>query len=203
MTSITISRRVALGGLAGAAIAPAFPAHALSTADAETFINSVLSELRGLLKDDADGAPGAAKFLSLLEAKAALPQVAKFAVGRAWRDMSDAQRNAYNEAFRTYIAKTYQKRFGEYAGEDILISSSRDLGRKGVLVKSVLTRPNGQDFDIEWLVSDRAGPVKLADIVFEGVSLSVTLREMFGGMIDKQNGDIDAFVNDLKASEGA
>lgn len=203
MTSMTISRRIALGGLVGAAIAPAFPALALSTTDAEAFIKTVLEDLRRLLREKADGQAGAAKFLTLLEEKAALPLVAKFAAGRSWRDMSSAQQSAYNDAFRNYIAKTYQKRFGEYAGEDIIVSSSRDLGSKGVLVKSTLTRPNGQDFDIEWLVSDRAGPVKLADIVFEGVSLSVTLRELFGGMIEKNNGDIDAFVNDLKASEGA
>ena len=53
------------------------------------------------------------------------------------------------------------------------------------------------------ILRNRAGPVKLADIVFEGVSLSVTLRELFGGMIDKHNGDIDQFIADLKASEGA
>ncbi|MGB0412007.1 MAG: MlaC/ttg2D family ABC transporter substrate-binding protein [Pikeienuella sp.] len=203
MTSFTISRRVALSGILGAAVAPAFPALALGTDEAEAFIKTILGELRELLKEDDAGPEGTAKFLKLLDAKAALPLVGKFAVGRSWREMSEAQRTSFQAAFRNYIAKTYQKRFGDYAGEDILIASSRDLGKKGVLVKSALTRPNGQEFDIEWLVSDRAGPTKLADIVFEGVSLSVTLRELFGGMIEQRGGDIDAFIADLASSEGA
>lgn len=203
MTGFTLSRRAALGGLVGLTVAPAFPALALDVAGAEGFVQTILSELRKLIENKAEGAKGAAQFLLLLEEKAALPQFGKFAAGRAWRDMSGGQQDAYQDAFKNYIAKTYQKRFGDFAGEDIVISGSRDLGSKGVLVQSQLTRPNGQSFDIEWLVSDRAGPVKLADIVFEGVSLSITMRELFGGMVDKRNGDIDGFIADLQASEGA
>ena len=40
-------------------------------------------------------------------------------------------------------------------------------------------------------------------IFFEGISLSITLREVFGGMVDKRNGDIELFIQDLNASEGA
>jgi phospholipid transport system substrate-binding protein len=203
MTGIIISRRAALGGLIGLGIAPALPAFALDTTGAEGFVRTILTELRTLLQTKSDGEGGAARFLALLEDKAALPQFGKFAAGRAWRDMSGVQQDTYMDAFKNYIAKTYQKRFGDYAGEDIVISGSRDLGSKGVLVQSALTRPNGQSFDIEWLVSDRIGPIKLADIVFEGVSLSITMRELFGGMVDKRNGDIDAFIAGLKASEGA
>jgi ABC-type transporter MlaC component len=43
----------------------------------------------------------------------------------------------------------------------------------------------------------------VADIIFEGISLSITLREVFGGMVDKRNGDIDLFIQDLNASDGA
>ena len=203
MKDLTISRRAVIGGLAGLGLVPVFPAWALSVSDAEGFIKTVLEELRDLIRNKIDGEVGAARFLALLEDKAALPQFGKFAVGRAWRDMSPAQQDAYMAAFKDYIAKTYQKRFGDYAGEDIVISSSRDLGKKGVLVQSQLTRPNGQSFDIEWLVSDRLGPTKLADIVFEGVSLSITMRELFGGMLEQRNGDIDSFIADLAASEGA
>ncbi|MDG1432324.1 MAG: ABC transporter substrate-binding protein [Paracoccaceae bacterium] len=203
MTDFTLSRRAAVGGLIGLGIAPAFPAFALDVGSAEGFVKSILAELRDLIQNKLDGEAGATRFLALLEDKAALPQFGKFAAGRAWRDMSGAQQAAYQDAFKNYIAKTYQKRFGDYAGEDIVVTSSRDLGDKGVLVQSQLTRPNGQNFDIEWLVSDRLGPTKLADIVFEGVSLSITMRELFGGMVDKRNGDIDAFIADLQKSEGA
>ena len=72
-----------------------------------------------------------------------------------------------------------------------------------MLVKSALKRAGQPDTTVEWLVTDRLGPPKIADVVFEGISLSITLRELFGGMVEKRNGDIDLFIQDLEASEGA
>lgn len=203
MTSVLLNRRAALCLISAAMVAPATGAAALTQPDAEEFVRGAISALRGLIDEGAKGEEGAAKFISLLEEKAALPQLGKFAVGRSWRGMTNSQRESYQHAFRTYIARTYAKRFGDYAGEDIEVTGSVDAGRKGVLVKSELVRPSAANIEIEWLVTDRLGPLKLADLLFEGVSLSITMRELFGSMIDKRGGDVDQFITDLAASEGA
>ncbi|MEL7462832.1 MAG: ABC transporter substrate-binding protein [Pseudomonadota bacterium] len=200
----SLSRRGFSGLALGAAIAFAAPtAQALSTSEAEVFVESVVADLRGLVENGRSGPEGAAEFLALLETKASLDAVGKFAVGRNWLEMSDAQKSAYGAAFRNYISKTYQNRFGEYAGEDIVLNGSVDAGRKGVLVKSLLKRPSTEGIVVEWLVSDRSGKTRLSDIVFEGVSLAITLREIFGGMIEKRGGNMDQFIADLAASSGA
>ncbi|MFV0473446.1 MAG: phospholipid-binding protein MlaC, partial [Pikeienuella sp.] len=166
-------------------------------------VNGVIADLRTLINNGRSGAEGAAEFLALLERKTSLSQVAGFAMGRTWREMSDAQKSAYQDAFRSYISRTYQNRFGEYSGENIEVTGSVDAGQKGVLVKSNVIRPSAAPVVLEWLVSDRSGQPLLADVVFEGVSLAITLRETFGGMVEKRNGDIDLFIADLAASEGA
>ena len=199
-----VTRRAFAGLVFGGVAALAAPAaHALSTAEAETFIEGVVADLRTLVDNGKSGPEGAAEFLSLLERKASLDAVGKFAVGRSWLEMSDAQKTAYGAAFRSYISQTYQNRFGEYAGEDVVLNGSVDAGRKGVLVKSLLKRPSAESIVVEWLVSDRSGETRLSDIVFEGVSLAITLREIFGGMIESRGGDIDKFIADLAASSGA
>lgn len=195
-----ITRRGALGLLGGAStLALASPSVALGGPEAEGFVTNVIADLRSLVTRKAS----ASDFLSLLDQKGAIPQVGQFAMGRNWREMSGGQQSAYQAAFRGYISRTYAKRFGDYSGEDIVVIGSTDAGKKGVLVKSVLKSPTAQDSILEWLVTDRLGPTKIADIVFEGISLSITLREVFGGMVDKRNGDIDLFIQDLNASEGA
>lgn len=197
--STTFTRRGVAALLAGASVAIANPAAALSGAEAESFIEGVIADLKKLVQAKADSD----QFLALLEQKCAVRQVGKFAMARNWREMSDTQQNAYQAAFRGYISRTYAKRFGDYSGEDIIVNGSVDAGRKGVLVKSTLKNPPGQNAAVEWLVTDRLGPAKIADIIFEGISLSITLREVFGGMVEKRNGDIDLFIADLNASEGA
>ncbi len=196
-------RAAVIGALAGLVALRAGGARALGGPDAEGFVKAVVDELRGLITNGDASESGALKFLSILERRSALDAVAKFAVGRTWLDMSDAQKAEYEEAFRAYIARTYQKRFGEYAGEDIIVTGSVDAGKKGILVKSTLKRPSAEDITVEWLVSDRSGQVLLSDMLFEGVSLAITLRETFGGMIETRNGDIDKFIADLKSSESA
>ncbi len=198
--TLNITRRGAFGLFAGASVLViARPSLALGASEAEGFVTTVIADLRRLVESKA----GSGQFLSLLEMKGAVPQVGKFAMARNWREMSGGQQDAYQAAFRGYISRTYAKRFGDYRGEDIVVTGSTDAGRKGVLVKSVLKRPNAQDTTVEWLVTDRLGPPKIADIVFEGISLSITLREVFGGMVDKRNGNIDLFIQDLNASDGA
>ncbi|MEM7524222.1 MAG: ABC transporter substrate-binding protein [Pseudomonadota bacterium] len=198
------TRRSALALAVGAAaLVSAGPAAALDAGAARTFVEEVVVELRRLVDNKLDGPDGAAEFLTLLERRASLTAVGKFAVGRSWREMSDTQQADYQTAFRSYISRTYQNRFGEYAGEDIDVTGAVDAGRKGVLVTSVLKRPGAASVAVEWLVSDRSGETRLSDILFEGVSLAITLRETFGGMIDKRNGDVDRFIKDLAASDGA
>ena len=198
------TRRGALAlGLGAASLSLAAPALALSPSEAEAFVDGVIADLRGIIDGGDAGPAGAARFLALLEEKAAIDAVAKFAMGRSWLDMSGDQQTAYGSAFRTYISQTYQSRFGEYAGEDLIVTGSLDAGSKGVLVKSLLKRPQAEDIVVEWLVSDRSGAVLLSDIVFEGVSLAITLRETFGGMVETRGGDIDRFIADLAASKGA
>lgn len=204
MTMMTFSRRRAIAVTCGGVLAlQGFRAAALSTTEAESFVTGVIEELRKLINDGRDGAEGAAEFLALLERKSSLEAVGKFAIGRTWRDMSAPQQAAYQEAFRGYISRTYQNRFNEYNGEDIIVVGAIDAGAKGVLVKSRLTRPSAKPVEVEWLVSDRSGAPLLSDVVFEGVSLAITLRETFGGMLEKRKGDIDAFIKDLGASSGA
>lgn len=198
--AMNTTRRGALSLLAGVpALALAGPSLALGASEAEGFVTTVIGDLRRLV----EGGAGPDQFLALLEAKAAVSQVGKFAMARNWREMSGGQQDAFQAAFRGYISRTYAKRFAEYQGEDVMVTGSTDAGSKGVLVKSVLKRPGAQDTAVEWLVTDRLGPPKIADIVFEGISLSITLREVFGGMVEKRNGDIDRFIADLNTAEGA
>ena len=197
---MNISRRSAITLLAGGSVmALAGPVWALGAAEAEGLVTSIIADLRTLVDKDADPV----RFLDLLDRKVAVPQVGKFAMARNWREMNSGQQDAYQAAFRGYISRTYAKRFGDYSGEDIVVTGSTDAGSKGILVKSVLKRPNAKDTTVEWLVTDRLGAPRVADIIFEGISLSITLREVFGGMVEKRNGNIDLFISDLNASEGA
>lgn len=197
---MTITRRRLLSALAAGAACLAAPgrALALAPAEAERFVDRLVAELSTLVQSGAPKAEQEAGFRDLFERYAAVPQVTRFVMGIAWRDMTEAQRAAFGDAFLDYVARVYTRLLEDYQGETIVVTGSTDFGSKGVLVTSRGVGERVDQTPIEWLVSDRGGDgPRLVDITAEGVSLLQTQRQEFAAMLDKRNGDVDRFIEDL------
>ncbi len=192
---LLLTRRQSLA-LTVAALA-ATPARALEPSEAQGFVRALIDEATEIVRRDARGGARPEEFLRFLREKAALQAIARFTMGLNWRDMSDAQRARFVEAFEGYAARVYAARVGDYADQTIEIVGAQDAGRKGVLVRSLLKTPGAQDISVEWLVDDRSGAPQLVDLIAEGVSLSISQREEFAAMVEQRGGDIERFIADL------
>jgi len=191
-------------GLIGAAGAVAFiaavpSAWALTPDDAKAHVQRTLEELKSLLRQDGVAVSRAPRLRQIMETRANMPLIAKFAAGRIWREMNDVQQSRYADAFSHYVSITYARRFDEYSGDPIIdVTRARDVGRKGILVESPIKLGNGEPpVAVEWLVSDRAGAVQIVDLVIEGVSMAITLRDELASMFVKRGNDVDALIRDL------
>lgn len=191
-----LNRRTLLA-FALAVTMPSGAAWALSPSEAERFVESLGTELREIVQEATPGDPRADAFLDLFRRTTALSDIGRFTMGRHWPEMSDAQRAAFLEAFERYAARAYTNRLGDYDGQRLEVRGSQDVGRRGILVRTVLIQPNAQDLQIDWLINDRNGEPQVVDIVAEGVSLSIAQREEFAGMVERRGGDYDRFISDL------
>ena len=189
-----------MGGLALALAAAPAPAPALTPEDARAHVRAAVDAVLGLVRGGGSAAQKAAGLRDILDRFAALPQIARFAAGRAWREMSEAQQARYADAFAHYISTVYARRFQDYSGETVSVGGVSDAGRRGLLVESEVTQPQAKPVAVDWLVSDRPGRIVIADIVIEGVSLLVTQREEVGAMLEARGGDFDRLISDLAAS---
>lgn len=194
----SLTRRGALTILAAASLLRAGSATALAPSEAEAFVQRVADEVLTVVRQASAAQPRADQMLALFRRYAALPQIARFTAGVAWRSMSATQQQAYVDAFEKYAVRMYSNRIGEYSGQTLDVTGSQDAGRRGVLVNTVLKSSGQPDTRIDWLVSDHDGEPKLVDVVAEGVSLSISQREEFSAMLDRRGGDIDQFISDLK-----
>lgn len=190
------TRRLVLAGVGALAAMPR-AAGALAPAEAERFITRIVDEIIAIVREATPGNTRADEFLALFRRVAALPDIGRFTMGVHWRQMSEAQKAAFLDAFEGYAARAYTQRIGEYNGQTLEVTGSQDMGRRGVLVRSALKQPGAQDLAIEWLVSDRNGTAQVVDIVAEGVSLAIAQREEFAGMLERRGGDYDRFITDL------
>ncbi len=183
---------LALGGLAAVPRAAALEADA-----ARQHVQAAIDEVLTLVSKPGE-APGKAGALSaILTRYAAMPQIARFAAGRAWREMSPDQQTRFEGAFLHFLSTIYARRFQDYGGETVTVGSVSDAGKRGLSVASSVSQAQGSPIAVDWLVTDRPGRVVIADIVIEGVSLLVTQREEVAAMLEARGNDIERLITDM------
>ena len=199
-----LTRRDLLAALAGlpalALLAPG-RAGAVTPEAAERFVSEIIDRLTELVRSDLSPQEQAMRFRDIFVDTAALDQIVRFVMGIAWREMSDDQRERFETAFLDYVGRVYARLLLDYEGQTLEVTGSQDFGDKGVLVSAVVRGEGYEGTVSEWLVSDRGGDgPKLIDITAEGISLLRTQRQEFAAMLDKRNGDVDRFIEDLKTA---
>ena len=197
--------RMVLAVIAGATagLAPSL-SYALSEDEATAHVQITIDEISALVDSPGDSASKASRLLAIMERRAAMPQIARFAAGIAWRGMNDDQQTRFVAAFGTFISRIYAGRFQEYAGggppgEGFKIGRVIDAGRKGMLVKTSIIRTGAAPVVVEWLVTDRPGRIVITDFVIEGISMLITEREEIGSMLEARGGDVEKLIADLAA----
>lgn len=173
-------------------------AHAdITASQAQDFVQNISEKMINLITSDLPDSQKQADLMGFLNEYASIDQIARFAIGADWRELSSEQKNSYQNAFRTFVARTYVSRFKEYSGETIQVTRVLDAGQKGQLVQTQIDRSNGQAINVEWLVSDRSGALKVEDLRVEGVSLAITQRDEFSAMLAARQNNYDLFISDL------
>ncbi len=198
---MTLTRRgiFALFATIGLMTATGGPALALDADEAKAHVQASVDDVLAIVRSDEDTDAKAKALKAVMEKRAAMPQIARFSAGLAWRDMTDDQKERFTEAFSHMISVVYARRFQTYSGETVTLGDVEDGGRRGLIVTSLVSQTSGAPIVVDWLVSDRPGRTVIADIIIENVSMLLTQRDEIAGMLKKNNGDIDALIDELNA----
>ena len=179
-------------------------AHALDPTTARQHVDATIEDILQMIVDQPDGAEAAERLLQIVERRASVEQVARFAAGRYWKTMTESERADFTRAFSHYLAATYAENFRRIEGsvadlrQQVRVRGTEDAGQKGVVVRTEIIPPDGPPISVDWLVSDRSGRVEVADLIVEGISMAITQREVVGSMLDARGGDVALFVRDLE-----
>lgn len=194
------NRRGFLALLAATPVLSLFPGRswALDENQARDFVMGVTERLIRLIQapDPIETKRGAFKELMLDSSD--MTTIARFAIGRRWKDMSEAQQADYRSAFTDYLSRIYTSRFSDYEGQTIEFASTRS-GKKDLYVITNLVRERAEPIEVSWRVREFGGAPKILDIEAEGVSLLVSLKNEVSGLL-AQNGDsVDKVIEVLKS----
>jgi len=200
MTTIirnNLTRRdlLAMGGAACALAA--LPAQALNTTDAKGLIDRVVARINQVINSGKPQSVMIVEFEKLFVDFADVNFIAFKTLGPPARSASKAQMRAFTKAFQGYMARKYGKRFREFIGGEIVVQKARkEKSHYAVDTKTLLK--GRSPFKVTYLVSDKSGRDLFFDMRIEGVSLVNSEKEEIGALLDRNGGNIDRMIADLK-----
>lgn len=125
----------------------------------------------------------------------------RFVLGRFWRRANPQQQQEYQALFEEYVVITTARRFAPFRDVDFDIVESKTVGKKDVLVKTVLTRPNVPEIPADWRVRLIGDKYRIIDVHIEGISMAVTQRQDFAAVINSRG--IEGLLENLREQVAA
>ncbi|WP_158966018.1 MlaC/ttg2D family ABC transporter substrate-binding protein [Chachezhania sediminis] len=204
MPPASLSRRAVLTSAAAGVGLAAVPSQllALTQAGAEGLLNQLLAEINKVIADVEAGRKSETAaindFRKLFVKYADTAFMAYYALGRDARSISKPKLREFTAAFQTYIANTYGSRFREFIGGTVTIKSTRKAG-SDYQINASANLVGQAPFDVTFIVSDKSGQPRFYNIYIAGLNMLLTERDSIGQMMDRNGGNIDKTIAQLKA----
>lgn len=182
--------------LALASFAPS-AAFALTEARAEKLINGLVADINKVISSGKSESGMITDFERIFARYSDTSYISAYAMGVDGRRATSGQKRAFSTAFQSYVASKYGSRFREFIGGQLEVQGVRKV--KNWYEVSTTAKLRGQSpFEVTFQVSDRSGKDLFFNMFIEGVNLLLTERTEIGAMIDRNGGNIDKMIADLK-----
>ncbi|MBP9854854.1 MAG: ABC transporter substrate-binding protein [Candidatus Omnitrophica bacterium] len=125
------------------------------------------------------------KLWELLEPVFSFEEIAKFALGPHWQNISAAQQKEFTDSFTTVLKDLYLKRSDEYQGGDVIYVREIVKGDRGKVQTNFIKDDEKAVVDFSMKKINNAW--KVYDITIENVSLLTNYRTQFNSMLAKSS----------------
>ncbi len=134
-----------------------------------------------------------------------LKVLARVVLGKHWRQLDRDQRVEFVEVFEDAMVQQTLAIFGKYKGETFKITGvgADSTNPKLIAISVDLIRSNGALLaKVNWRIRTDGQGFKVVDIVAEGVSMALTLRQEYATVIERSDGNVDGLIDELRKAAG-
>lgn len=170
-----------------------------SPRDAGDFLVALGEKAVGQLSDESlDQSERERWFRDLFNESFDVPAISRFVLGANWRRASEQEKADFLDVFEDVIVQRFLPLFSDYSVETFKIDRvRRDANNANhVFVNSTIFRESGEPVSVEWRVREDEAGYQILDIVAEGVSMAITLRQEYGSVV-RQSG-VGGLVRQLR-----
>jgi phospholipid transport system substrate-binding protein len=177
--------------------------HAAVSAEPVGFIDNLANHTLRILGEHLPAAESEQRFKALLLENFDMPRISRFVLGRYWLTASSQEKEEFQGLLPDYVARSYSKRFANYSGETVKVTRSRPVREDTTVVSSQIVNPSGASpVSAEWWVVRTGDDLRIIDVVVDGVSLVLTLRQEFVAVIEQQGGGVSTLNRMLREKLG-
>jgi len=181
------------------------PARAQPATDsAKAFVKATADKLVAVVNGPGTPQQKRGTLTQIIEAAVDVDAVARFCLGRFWRNASPEQQKRYTELFHQVLVTNITGKLGEYQGVRFTLGRAQQRDEDAV-VSSVVERPNSPPTNVDWIISNSPSDPKIIDVIAEGTSLRLTQRSDYASYLTHNNNSIDALISAMHqqvAAEG-
>lgn len=121
----------------------------------------------------------------------------RLVLGRHWRAASDAERQAFKDAFLDFLVHNYANGLLKYQNNKIDFMPVRgDADRRHTIVQTKVYLDDGTAVPVDYVLHKTGDSWKIFDVIIEGISYVNNYRQQFGSEIDQKG--MDALIQRLK-----
>jgi phospholipid transport system substrate-binding protein len=165
--------------------------------DAGAFVANLGTQAIQVLGPSVPPAERAERFRQLFQNDFDLPGIARFVLGPNARGLTEQQQQEFVGLYRESLVQAYSKRLAEYAGAPFRVTGSRSNSDETVVTSQVV-RAGSNPIEIDWHLINRDGRYLITDVSVDGVSMKMTQRSEFAGIIQRNGGRPDSLLAALR-----
>ena len=125
--------------------------------------------------------------------------LSRFCLGRYWAGATVAQRDRYQALYLKSIVNNIAGRLATYQGGlGHVVVQAPVVHPDGTYVPTLVQGASGPEVHVAWVVEADRSPMRIVDVVAEGMNLRLAKRSDFVAYLSRHDGDIAAFLDALE-----
>lgn len=127
------------------------------------------------------------KLIKMFKASVDTNWIAKFALGKHWRNANKEQQEKYIKLYEKFLISKYVPKFKEFTNQNFTINKSIDQDDSEYMVLTKIIQPDGPSINVNYKVRQYGkNDYRIFDVIAEGISLISTQRSDFNSVVTKK-----------------
>ena len=167
--------------------------------EADVFVQSTVNRAAETLSGSFTKEQRVEKLKEIAKETVDIKGIGFYSLGTHRKGLSKDQLTSYLNVFEEYFLKSFSSRLAEYSNPEIEVNSKKKLNENYTIVSSTLVATESRpEVKIDWRVyTKNPENLLIRDLIIEGLSLARTQKEEFSSIINSNNGNIEALLENL------